>query len=355
MGVEGVTGMRESWLVPAHSDRERMLDMDRRLQPVRVAAFGVLAAVLLIAGPRIGYWTLVPLLIAGALFAIADREIDRVERPEYWILGAWVGSQLVIALSVILAGEQGFPSFAWFVIPVVTLTTRFSLRGVILGVAITIALMLSVALVAYGDLVAANPLELLMPVGMVLSVAILTTAIMRSDVEHRDRSVVDPLTGMLNRSALETRVDELRQQSEVTGEPIALIVIDVDRFKEINDSVGHAAGDRVLQDLAYVIRKELRAYDLAYRLGGEEFVVLLPGSAEAEGMRMAERIRGAITGSRLGGVEVTISCGVAASAAGDSFDYETSFAAADAAMYEAKREGRNCCRTAGEAPAMASA
>ena len=350
MGADSGSGMRESWLVPAHSDRERMLDMDRRLQPVRMAAFGVLAVVLLVSGSKIGYWTLAPLVIAGALFAIADREIDRVERPEYWILGAWVGSQLVIALSVVLAGSEGFPSFAWFAIPVVTLTTRFSLRGVILGVAITLALMIAVAFGAYGDLVADNPLELLMPIGMIISIAILTTAIMRSDVEHRDRSVVDPLTGMLNRSALETRVEELTQQSEVSGDPIALIVIDVDRFKDINDTIGHAAGDRVLQDLAYLIRKQLRAYDLAYRLGGEEFVVLLPGSTQEEGSRMADRIRDAITAAPVAGVSVTVSCGVSASAAGGSFDYPSAFRRADAAMYEAKREGRNRCREAAPEP-----
>jgi diguanylate cyclase (GGDEF)-like protein len=355
MGEESPLRSRESWLVPEHSDRERMLDMDRRLQPVRMAAFAVLAVVLVVSGGKIGYWTLLPLAVAGVLFAIADRVMERVERPEFWIFGAWVGSQLVIALSVILAGGTGFPSFAWFAIPVVTLSTRFSLRGVILGVAVTLGLMLAVAFGAYGDLVAANELELLMPLGMVLSMAILSTAIMRSDVEHRDRSVVDPLTGMLNRSALKTRADELCQQSEITGEPIAMIVIDVDRFKDINDSVGHAAGDRVLQDLAYLIRKELRAYDLAYRLGGEEFVVLLPGSRREEGMQMAERIRAAITAGSVGGVDVTISCGVSASAPGTRFVYADAFADADAAMYLAKREGRNRCRTGSSEPALASA
>ncbi len=323
-----------------------MLDMDRRLQTVRTAAFAVLGIVLVLSGSRVGYWTLLPLLVAGALFAAADRLIERVARPEYWILGAWVGSQVVIALSVVLAGDMGFPSFAWFAIPVVTLSTRFSLRGVILGVVITLGLMMIVAFGAYGDLVAENPLELLMPVGMILAIAILSTAIMRSDVEHRSRSVVDPLTGMLNRAALETRVDELAQQSQVTGEPIALIVIDVDRFKDINDSVGHAVGDRVLQEIAYRIRKQLRAYDLAYRLGGEEFVVVLPGSEREEALRMAERIRSAMAGGKVAGVDVTISCGVSASAPGSPFDYDDAFAEADSAMYEAKREGRNRCRAA---------
>src|SRR4051794_26861799 len=199
METGGAAREPSTWLVPAHSDRERMLDMDRRLAPVRRAAFAVLALVLIAAGQWIGYWTLLPLLLAGVLFAIADRTLDRVPRPEYWIFAAWIGSQVVIGASVILSGEAGIPSLAWFAIPVVTLSARFSLRGIVLGVAITVALMLIVAFGWQADAIADTPTMLLMPLGLVGSVAILSTALMRSDVEHRTKSVVDPLTGLLNR------------------------------------------------------------------------------------------------------------------------------------------------------------
>ena len=105
-------------------------------------------------------------------------------------------------------------------------------------------------------MIIANPPVLVMPIAIVLAVAILSTALMRSDLEHRGKAVIDPLTGMLNRKALESRVDELRQQSEVSGAPIGVIVIDIDHFKEVNDTVGHAAGDAVLRDVAYIIRKD---------------------------------------------------------------------------------------------------
>jgi diguanylate cyclase (GGDEF)-like protein len=119
-------------------------------------------------------------------------------------------------------------------------------------------------------------------------------------------------------------------------------VIDIDHFKDINDSVGHLAGDRVLQDLAYLIRKELRAYDLAYRLGGEEFVVLLPGCDEGPAFRMAETLRESVAGATLGeNLQVTVSCGVSSSQPGSAFCFETLFKEADAAMYQAKSEGRN--------------
>jgi diguanylate cyclase (GGDEF)-like protein len=161
-------------------------------------------------------------------------------------------------------------------------------------------------------------------------------------MEHRGEAVIDPLTGMLNRKALMNRVDELDQQSKVTGEPVGLIVGDLDRFKEVNDSQGHAAGDAVLTDVAYILRKRLRAFDLAYRIGGEEFLILVPGADIHECARIAEDLRLAVAADAVGDrVRLTISFGVAASANGTGFDYERVFAAADEALYEAKSEGRN--------------
>jgi diguanylate cyclase (GGDEF)-like protein len=167
-------------------------------------------------------------------------------------------------------------------------------------------------------------------------------ALMQSDVEHRSRAVVDELTGMLNRTALAGRVAELEQQSAVTGLSVGVIVADIDHFKRINDTHGHKTGDAVLQDVAYVLRKELRAFDLVYRLGGEEFLMLLPGADREQSETVAELLRQAIAREPLGGgIDVTISCGVAASAKRVAFQYETVFAAADAALYAAKESGRN--------------
>src|SRR5207302_5657354 len=111
-----------------------------------------------------------------------------------------------------------------------------------------------------------------------------------AEIQHRNESVLDQLTGMLNRKALAARAAELEQQSRLTGQPVGLIVCDIDRFKRVNDDHGHAAGDAVLQGFAYRVRKELRAYDLAYRLGGEEFVVLVPGASLVEAEELAERL-----------------------------------------------------------------
>ena len=161
--------------------------------------------------------------------------------------------------------------------------------------------------------------------------------------------MLDELTGMLNRSALATRVSELPQQSRVTGEAVGVIIADIDHFKRINDEHGHARGDAVLTDLAYAMRKELRAYDLAYRLGGEEFLVLVPGAGQSHVDALAEQLRTAVEAEPLaGGLRVTISCGVAASEAGQPLDYPALFALADERLYRAKHAGRT--RSAARTP-----
>jgi diguanylate cyclase (GGDEF)-like protein len=161
-------------------------------------------------------------------------------------------------------------------------------------------------------------------------------------MEHRGEAVIDPLTGMLNRKALMNRVSELVQQSQVTGSPVGVIIGDLDRFKDVNDSQGHAAGDAALTDIAYLMRKQLRAFDFAYRIGGEEFLILLPGADTRECAAIAEDLRLAVAADTLGdGTSLTISFGVAASRRGGGFDYERVFAAADEALYEAKSRGRN--------------
>jgi diguanylate cyclase (GGDEF)-like protein len=338
--------MEGSWLIGDGLDRERMLDMDRRIAPVRRRTFAVLGAALVLSGPWLGWWTLLPLLAAVVLFAVADRATKRIERPELGLFAAWAGAEAIIAIAVALCGGPAVATLPWLAIPVVTLASRFSIRGIVAGVAIALALLFAVAFGVNASAVIDEPPLVIAPAALIVSVAMLSTALMRSDVEFRSRSVIDPLTGMLNRAALQPRVAELRQQSAVSGDPVSLVLTDLDEFKALNDSHGHSAGDAVLQDLAYRLRKRMRAFDLAYRIGGEEFLIVLPGSELAEAVAFADQLCAAVAGEECGGFEVTLSCGVAASAAGTIFRYDQVFAAADAALYEAKRSGRNCVRAA---------
>jgi diguanylate cyclase (GGDEF)-like protein len=338
--------MTGSWLCRDDLDRERLLDMENHLRPVRVVTMIVIAGTLLASAAFISTGifisALVGVVVAMGLFRLADSYASRTERPEYLMFAAWAGAELVIAACIVLSGGPDSPAVAWLAIPVVTLTSRFSMRGVVLGVAIALALLVVVTVGVDPQAVLDDPPLASAPAVVILTVAILSIALMRSDLHHRGAAVIDPLTGMLNRKALSTRVEELAQQSRVSGQPVGLIMGDLDNFKGVNDSRGHASGDAVLKDIAYAIRKHLRAFDLAYRIGGEEFLIVLPGAHAHHCAGVAEELRMRIEESTFGDdVRVTMSFGVGASAARSEFDYPKVFAAADEALYEAKRLGRN--------------
>jgi diguanylate cyclase (GGDEF)-like protein len=338
--------MEGSWLCPDREDRDRLLDMEPRLRPVRGATLGILAVALVLAGPWVGWWTLIPLLVAGVGFVAVERGMARAQRPELWIGAAWLISELQIAGAVALTGGPESPAVAWLAIPVVTLSARFTQRGVVAGVTLTAALMVGVTLGIDPAAVVHDPPLLLMPMALLAAVAILSTALMRSDLEHRTESVLDGLTGMLNRRALASRIAELDEQARLTGEEVGVVIGDLDRFKRVNDEHGHARGDAVLVDVAYTLRKQLRAFDLAYRVGGEEFLVLLPGATLAESAELAERLRTAIAEQAFGGLSVTMSFGVSSTAGGVAV--AEAMLRADTALYAAKHAGRNRVRTSAD-------
>jgi diguanylate cyclase (GGDEF)-like protein len=338
--------MTGSWLCRDDLDRERLLDMEQHLRPVRVVTMIVIAGTLLASAAFISteifISALVGVVVAMGLFRLADAYAGRVERPEYLMFAAWAGAELVIAACIVLDGGPDSPAVSWLAIPVVTLASRFSMRGVVLGVAIALALLVAVTLGVDARAVIDNPVLASAPAVVIVTIAILSVALMRSDVHHRGAAVIDPLTGMLNRKALSTRVEELAQQSRVSGQPVGLIMGDLDNFKSVNDSFGHASGDAVLKDIAYTIRKHLRAFDLAYRIGGEEFLIVLPGAHVHHCAGVAEELRLRIAECSFGDdVRLTMSFGVSASAAGTEFNYGQLFTAVDEALYEAKRLGRN--------------
>lgn len=312
------------------------------MRPVRRRTFAILAASIAIVAPWIGWWPLLFLVPASLFFAAADALMPKVGRPENLMFAAWIGSEITIAGAVSLDGGPRVSTLSWLAIPVITLSSRFSMRGVIAGVCIAMTLAIAVSFGVDAHAVIAAPELLIAPLALILSVAVLSTPLMASDIQHRSDAVIDQLTGMLNRKALSVRVLELGQQSEITGEPVGVIVADLDHFKNINDTRGHTVGDAVLKEVAYLLRKQLRAFDLAYRLGGEEFLILVPGSDLAHAAELAERLReGVCTEHLSGGVQITMSFGVSASARDERFDYSAVFAEADAALYRAKRGGRN--------------
>jgi diguanylate cyclase (GGDEF)-like protein len=342
---------RLSWLCPAPGDRERAMDMDRRLRSGRTMALAFVGVALVVCGPWVGWWTVAVLVATAVVFQALRGPIERSRRPEWWIAGGWLLSLVAVAGSVALTGAAHSPAKSWLLVPAITLSSRFSRRGLSAGIALTL---LAVVIVTVGldpGEVADDPQLLLFPAALIGAAMALTMALRSAETEHRSQTVLDQLTGMLNRQALEQRVAELELQSRVSGQPVGLIVCDIDHFKAMNDTHGHAMGDAVLKDVAYRIRKTLRAYDLAYRLGGEEFVVLVPGANVQRAVILAEKLGAEVADDWVEGVPVTMSCGVAASDA-RGFEFGALFAEADEALYRAKAGGRNRVCTV-DAPAFA--
>ncbi len=162
---------------------------------------------------------------------------------------------------------------------------------------------------------------------------------------HR-RATTDELTGLPNRGTFERWLTREAERTRRDGRHLALILVDVDHYKRVNDQLGHVAGDLVLREVARRLREAVRSEDLLARVGGDEFGVLLPGADLAAGAEVGERIRSQVraapVGATEGSVNVTVSTGVAAF---EPQDDELSFVSrADLRLYEAKRDGRDCVR-----------
>lgn len=165
--------------------------------------------------------------------------------------------------------------------------------------------------------------------------------------EHRliEMTRVDSLTGLYNRRFLNQRLDEELERSTRHGNPLCLMLLDVDHFKQINDTHGHLCGDQVLLSLSAALRTTLRKSDIAARFGGEEFICVLPETTLEHACLLAERCRLKVAGLELVyhdlPLTITISLGIAEMAPDDTFD--SLIKRADDAMYQAKQTGRNRC------------
>jgi diguanylate cyclase (GGDEF)-like protein len=315
-------------------ERRWMLEMNRRLEPItRVAGLAGLAMAVAIV-PWTNPLALVPILVGAALmggaFAISAKRGDMMP-----ILIACLLMQVAIASSIIINDRAGVGDLFLLVTGIVPASGGFPTR-VVNALAVYIGLiMIFVALVTGAAL--ASPPILILPLFTLVSITLTSTAIRLASIDHRRAAVVDGLTGLRNRTALAERTVELEEQTAETGEPVALVVLDVDRFKLVNDLYGHQAGDRVLTQLARL----LDGRGDAFRLGGDEFIVVLPGCTAHDAVHIGEGIAAAVRAEPLADVPVSVSVGVAASAPGTALRFGRVFAAADSALYTAKRNGRD--------------
>ncbi|GAB6196181.1 GGDEF domain-containing protein [Lysobacter xanthus] len=176
----------------------------------------------------------------------------------------------------------------------------------------------------------------------VLTLALALLMFRGKEVELQRLVHCDPLTGLFNRRSLFEHAAREQARCERYGTPLSLVMLDIDRFKSVNDTFGHGAGDDVICEAAARIACELRDVDAAFRLGGEEFLILLPSTALDHAVAVAERLRQALSARPIGAIgrPVTASFGVTELARGQE-DWEAALRRADAALYRAKDEGRD--------------
>jgi len=173
----------------------------------------------------------------------------------------------------------------------------------------------------------------------------LTVTNLRLREQLQQQSIRDPLTGLYNRRYLEESLPREAQRARRTGSSVAVIMLDVDHFKQVNDKHGHITGDNILQKLGQLLQHNTRGEDIACRYGGEEFILILPNTSLQDAMKRAEAIR-SLAEKKLRvdrgdqTISATLSAGVAAFPDSGP-DLETVAQAADKALYQAKEQGRN--------------
>ena len=233
---------------------------------------------------------------------------------------------------------QGFFGALWCYPMVLLFTFSLSQRMANAG---NIVLLVSMTALVYHFIGLEYTIRFFMTLTLTIILATITLSIVGA--LHRrllDQAIVDPLTGVFNRRHMERCLSDAIERKRRNSAPASLLLIDVDRFKSVNDEYGHAMGDRVLRGIASLVAKRSRKLDLLFRIGGEEFILLLPDAQEAAAAVVAEQLRASVAETPLvDGRQVTVSIGVSELQGGESLDSWMKHA--DDALYAAKKAGRN--------------
>jgi diguanylate cyclase (GGDEF)-like protein len=335
-----------SWLCPTDLDRVRVLDSSERVRRARLTGAAAMGFVTIVAAPWLGWGLFAVFALVAINLATLDLRLQRAKRPERVVAQTLVSTEIAIGIAALITGGATSPVLPWMSVPIGMTAARF--RPAVLMAALVTGAILTVIVALAPDPAVAwqHPWLLLATLALEINMVAIATALQGAELQHRSEAILDPLTDLLNRSSLEARFAELSEQAQRNNGSVSLIALDLDAFKQVNDKYGHATGDVVLRDLSYEMRKTLRNFELFYRYGGEEFVVVLPGVSVDQVVVVAERMRSAVERARSAGLAVTISAGVA-SARGHAVSFRELFEAADDALYDAKRRGRNRVSVAG--------
>lgn len=299
----------------------------------------LLAAVLQFQGRRLPRTAAValPLLMAGCMALLADSYAARVV-----VAGLLLSSMNLWLLSCLITrwktmGGRG----AWLVVGALGFQTLvFALRIGLVGISSWVG----------AELMQSSAVQTLtfmstFAVVLVASMGFVFMARDRADEDNRRLAAVDSLTGVANRRAVIAALDRDVARAIRTHEPMALMMVDIDHFKNVNDRYGHPVGDKVLCSVVEVLRERVRSQDLVGRYGGEEFMVLLPDTTAKGGYLLAQQLCEAVQAMHLEHegqpIPVTVSIGVYGGRLQPGDHWDMLISAADRALYEAKDRGRN--------------
>jgi diguanylate cyclase (GGDEF)-like protein len=344
-----------TWLCPTEMARMRFQDMHDRVRTARRIQALAMSLASLCSAVVFGWWIAVLVVMAVLVLAVLERAYRDATRPEIASFVSIVSLEIILALAVLGTGGLHSPQLAFLTIPVLMLAARFRLGVVVVGVAG--ALGVTTAVCVGAELLGEAPdapgfVEVACFLAVLASLVAVALTLMSAEIASRGEAVVDQLTGLFNRKALHGRFTEAAAQARMIGAPVSLIICDLDHFKRVNDEYGHDRGDVVLREVAYRMRRTLRVFDLVYRLGGEEFLVLLPGQDEEAAAAVAERLVEGMRCEPVADLPLTMSAGVA-TLTPDLLDFDDLLKAADLALYAAKRAGRDRVCVASDVPGAA--
>jgi len=328
-------------------ERAHLATMMQRLYNANPLIYAAITLATIAAVPVIG-WALLPAgVLAGIVYRSAQRRVVTMRNPIQTMALVWMVAQLgTIAGMPWLRGDV-----LWVVIAlsgmIVAPSAAFPRRYVVAGVIWSALLAVGFSLIVEPRVFDIAPQVIFVNLAYLLACAITGRAAGTLAVRIRADSTRDELTGLPNRAAFETAAEAMVTEADELRIPLSLILTDIDHFKRINDTAGHAEGDRTLVAFAMRLREGLRADAMVFRIGGEEFGVLLPGVAEDVAEIVAERLRELIRTGTLTDVPVTASFGVASRVPGLARPFSDLYEAADDALYLAKDGGRDRTVTAG--------
>ena len=288
--------------------------------------------------------------LGATSMAVLDRlPLEAVVRSrwcEHFFVGWSVGDLALISTAVALDGGVASPLILVFFFPLVFTSLSYPPQSIAIVYGTAVGAYVLVGLAATVDPEPAHVFMGAAAIGLAPWIGFRqarTEGRRRRDLTLMSRT--DPLTGLLNHTAFQQRLEHELAQAAAAGRQVALVALDIDHFKAVNDRLGHASGDAALRSVAAAIRGAVRPWDPCGRMGGDEFLIALPGVDIERAERVAARVRAAACDSS---VEITVSAGIAVFP-DHARGQEELMGHADAALYRSKREGRD--RTVAYAPA----